>query len=102
VEGGGQKVFVWNVGAGYATIHYFNANRQAKGDGLSILQFGPGVAPENIDVQISGNNVVFAITVEARESRITFMWARHEISRQMDQIRFADGTVLTWNEALER
>jgi len=53
-------------------------------------------------VQISGNNVVFAITVEGRESRITFMWARHEISRQMDQIRFADGTVWGWNEFVDR
>ena len=100
MEGGGQKVFVWNVGAGDATIHYFNGNRQAKGDELSILQFGPGVAPENVDVQISANNVVFAITVEGRESRIEFMGARHDIRAQMDEIRFADGTVLTWNEAL--
>ena len=102
VEGGGQKTFVWNVNSGNVTINYLNAERQVAGDGLSILRFGRGVAPENVNVQISGNNVVFVVTLEGRERRITVNGARLDIRAQMDEIRFADGTVWTWNEAMER
>ena len=33
-EGGGRKTFVWGVGSGNATVHYFNPAR-VDGDGLA-------------------------------------------------------------------
>ena len=106
-EGGGKKIFVWNVGDGNNRIHYFNADRQERGDRLSILKFGPGISPENVKSQVSGNDVVLVITVGDSVGSIRFKngkpdihWPTHSIRWQMDEIRFADGTVWGWDDAL--
>ena len=96
VEGGGHKIFVWGEG-GHDVIHYFNPNR-VEGDGLSILRFGPGIAPQNVVARYSGDNVTLTIAGVSRAGSIRFVNARADIRRQMDEIRFADGTVWKWNE----
>ena len=95
VEGGGKKVFVWNVGDGNTTINYYNAAR-VSGDGLAILKFGPGIVPGNVNTQISGNNVVFTINAGGGAGSMTFVNAKLGIPYQADEIHFANGTVLPW------
>jgi len=98
-KGGGKKVFLWNTEDGHDTIHYYNPDRK-EGDGLAILKFGPGIGPENVETRADGNNVVFVITAGGSVGSIRVMNARAGIQWRMDEIHFADGTVLTWNKFL--
>ena len=96
-EGGGRKIFKWNIGDGHHEINYYNAGRKA-GDGLAILRFGQNIEPENVRVYSSGKDVVFDVTPEFGNSgSVTFVNANlSSIIYQMDEIQFADGTIWKW------
>jgi hypothetical protein len=93
VEGGGNKTFVWNIGDGYDTVHYYNETHQP-GDGMGILRFGSDVDPNNVTVSNSGGNVVFSYA----GGGVTFVGANTtDVHYHVDEIRFADGEVWTWD-----
>jgi Ca2+-binding RTX toxin-like protein len=92
-EGGGKKVFWWSPGEGNDTIYYFNEAREP-GDGLGILRFGTGIDPEAVEVQNDDTDVVFVVTLTSGSGKVTFIDAnKGDIRYQLDEIRFADGTV---------
>ncbi|MCL1876390.1 MAG: hypothetical protein FWF87_09060, partial [Synergistaceae bacterium] len=103
IEGVGKKTFVWNVGDGNFTVNYDNINR-VQGDGLAILRFGSGVTPEDVTTYNSGNHLVFQIpNGDGSVAELTFAYANYgKIRYQMDEIQFADGTVLEWSELVDR
>ena len=69
-------------------LDYYNADRRA-GDGLGVLIFDSGVAPEDIEIQNNGNNVIIVVTLESGSGNLTFVGAnRGDIRYQPDKIRF--------------
>jgi uncharacterized protein YjdB len=102
LEGGGKKIFRWNAGDGNDTIHYYNANHQA-GDGLGVVIFGSGINLEDVELQNSGNNVMLVVTLTNGKGNITFIGAnRGDVRYQPDELRFSDGSVLEWADAVTR
>jgi hypothetical protein len=85
-----------NVGDGHDTIYYENPYRVA-GDGIGILRFGPGIAPEDVSVNNSGNNVVFLATLgDGSSISATFVNAKYGVRYQIDEIQFSNGVVWKW------
>ena len=99
-NGGGNNTFVYNRDGGHDTVDYYYGGH-TPGDGIGKLKFGTGIAPEEIDVTIKGNNVTFSLTDGS--GSVTFLNANSgNVFYCIDTITFADGTVWTWSEAATR
>jgi uncharacterized protein YjdB len=94
--GGGKNTFVYNYGDGNDRVDYYYYGHQP-GDGIGVLRFGAGIAPEDIEIRNSGEHVIFALLDGS--GSITFQRAnRGDINYCLDEIRFGDGTVWRWSE----
>jgi Ca2+-binding RTX toxin-like protein len=88
VEGGGKKVFIWNLGDGEDIVYYYNTAHKA-GDGLGTLRFGTGINPEDIEVSNSGANVVLALSDGS--GKVTLVNSNTTtVAYHLDRIEFAD------------
>ena len=88
MEGGeGDDVYIWNPGDGNDIL--------CDREGANVLQIGPGVKPDSVEVLRSGNDIVFVLNEDGE--RITVRnWYAEERYR-LSEIRFSDGTI--WTEA---
>jgi uncharacterized protein YjdB len=99
VEGGGNKTFVWNIGDGNDTAHYYNGDYPDGGSGA--MRFGPNIAPEDVEARNSGNDVVFALINGS--GGVTFVGANTaDVRYHLEEVRFSDGTAWKWSEIAGR
>ena len=83
--GGGNDVYVWNLGDGNDRI--FNEKQNDRE--INVLRFGEGVVPADVTVTAEDNNIVFFIGKTGE--RVTVEGGRG--SWQHNRVEFADGTV---------
>jgi hypothetical protein len=89
--GGGKNVIVYNLGDGYDTVDYYY-QWHVIGDGIGIMSFGPGITSEDVELRNSGENGVFAL--KDGSGSVTFQRMNRHVYYEIDEVHFADGTIL--------
>ena len=112
--GGGGDTYVFNVGDGHDTV--FDDNQTLIGDGfltadqtIDKIQFGAGINPADILFSRNGSSITLtigtsgdAVTLQGQDDYIqTGVFGAIPTSR-IEEVRFADGTVWTWQEVNRR
>jgi Ca2+-binding RTX toxin-like protein len=99
IGGNGGDTFLFGRGDGKDTID--SADQDAVGAGLDTVQLGAGIAPTDVTVARSGQDLVLSINGTTSELRIYGYFAQRPLNTHtLDEIRFDDGT--TWDVAAVR
>jgi YD repeat-containing protein len=87
VGGAGNDTYLFGRGAGSDTI----SNSDSTAGRLDVVQLGPDVAPADVQLVRSGNNLAIKIPSSADVLWVSDFF--YQDSYKIDQIRFADGTI---------
>jgi Ca2+-binding RTX toxin-like protein len=89
----GDDTYVFNTGWGQDFINEFSTT-----SGTDTIFFGPGITMANLYVQRSGNNLIISSTNTS--DKITILGQYDSAQSKIENIRFADGTTITTDDAL--
>ena len=112
--GGAGDTYIFNSGDGHDTLE--DANWSFLGEGFltidgapDILQFGPGIAASDISFGRNGRDVDLIVgttgdmvTLKGQDSYIYTGVFGNLSANRIEEIRFADGTVWTWQQLNQR
>lgn len=93
---GGNGADVYLFGRGYGQDRIDNYDTDAMGNNADAIEFGPGVKPTDITVTRKGFDVVLSIKGTSDTLTLYSYFNGGDVnSRQVDTMRFQDGTVWT-------
>ncbi|MCX4026528.1 hypothetical protein H0A36_12840 [Endozoicomonas sp. SM1973] len=91
LEGGaGNDIYHFGRGDGHDTINNYDGQYKTSVD---TLQFGPDIQPA--DIKVSRNQSNLYLEIIGTDDRITIRDFFHSSSYQLDQVKFAEGSVWT-------
>ena len=95
-------LYVFNRGDGHDIIKEVEVELQPAGQ-VDVLQFGPGIAPQDVSVTRIGTDLVLKL-FNGTDSITIKSWysTQGATTNQVEEVRFADGTVLLASELTER
>ena len=89
-----SDTYVFNLGDGQDTIYETNSTSYAQTD---VLKFGAGIAPTDVTPVRSGLDLVFKVGAGSDQITVKNWFADSGNLYQIEQVKFADGTV--WSNA---
>jgi trimeric autotransporter adhesin len=87
-----NNTYVFNAGDGQDTIVNYNGGAAGCTD---VLRFGAGIAPADVRVQRVGLDMVFSLAGSSDQITVKNWFSEALGYSQIEQVRFADGTVWT-------
>ena len=98
--GGDNDVYVFNRGDGYDTITDRRDDWDFYSGGYDAIEFGTGIALSDLNFIITGNDVTIAIN--GTDDRIRIINAFRNENFRIEELRFADGSVRTYEQLLQQ
>ncbi|QDX25065.1 hypothetical protein FPZ54_02840 [Sphingomonas suaedae] len=95
VEGSGDDTYFWNLGDGDDVITGGSAS-----DGSDTLEFGPGITVDSLRYSGTPDGWGIKVWIEGDAGSITLDRLLDSGNRQIDQFRFADGSLLSRSQIL--
>ena len=92
--GAGNDTYLFGKGSGQDTINAYDTTVGK----VDVVQLGAGVLPGDVELKRVGSNLVLSIKGTSDTLQLSnFFWSETSTAYQVEQIKFADGTV--WNTA---
>lgn len=100
--GKGNDTYLFNIGDGHDTIKNEGESRYANADvgevkaDIDNIQFGEGITSDMLTFTKDQNNLI--IHVNNNDSITITNWYTNDITQKIDNLLFADGTRLSWDD----
>lgn len=100
--GKGNDTYLFNIGDGHDTIKNDGESRYSVVDGKEVkadidnIQFGEGITSDMLTFTKDQNNLI--IHVNNNDSITISNWFTNDITQKIDNLLFADGTRLCWDD----
>jgi Ca2+-binding RTX toxin-like protein len=102
IGGGGDDTYLFARGDGQDVLREFGGDYQFGGGGSDILTFAAGIAPSEVVVAQGDGGRDLVLTITGTTDRITLDDATINTNGNLEQVRFADGTIWSFADLLQK